>query len=246
MGEERLQKLIARAGLTSRRKAEGWIAAGRVAVNGEVVRELGSKADPAVDRITVDGRRLPEPRRRYLAVHKPPGILCSLRDRFGRSLITELVEDVVGERVYPAGRLDLDSEGLVLLTNDGGLMEGVTRPGGDVAKVYVVDVEGRPSAADLGRLRSGIELDGRPTLPCTIQVLRHGDRTTRLRVVLHEGRNNQIRRMFERIDHPVDRLVRTAIGPVELGDLGPGEHRELTDDELRRLRRRAGVEAAEG
>lgn len=242
--EERLQKLIAHAGLTSRRKAEGWIEAGRIAVNGEVVTELGSKADPERDEITVDGRPLPEPPRRYLALHKPAGVLCSLRDRFGRRLITDLLGDDVPQRVYPAGRLDLDSEGLVLMTNDGDLMEGVTRPGGDVGKVYRVAVEGTPSAAELERLEGGIEMDGQTTLPCRIEPRgTAGERW--YRVVLHEGKNNQIRRMFDRIGTPVRRLVRRAIGPVELGDLPPGEYRDLRPGELRALRRLSGVPAPE-
>lgn len=243
MGRQRLQKVIARAGLTSRRKAEGLILAGRVAVNDRVVTELGATADPHRDRITVDGEPLrPEPLR-TLALHKPPGVLCSRRDRFGRPLIVDLLGEEVDERLYPAGRLDLESEGLVLMTNDGELMNAVTRPGGEVAKVYRVEVEGRPAAAGLRRLETGIPLDGRMTLPCRIRELRPGP-PAELEVVLHEGRKNQIRRMFADIGHPVRRLVRVAVGPVQLGSLPPGAYRSLTDAELRALRRQAGLAAA--
>lgn len=244
MAEERLQKIVSGAGLTSRRKAEDWIAAGRVAVNGEVVREVGAKADPETDRITVDGRPLPAPRPRHLAVHKPPGVLCALADDFGRPLISELC-DGVPERIYPAGRLDLDSEGLVLMTNDGELMDAVTRAGGTVPKVYRVEVEGRPVERDLAQLRRGIELDGRPTLPCAIRQVGTGDDAW-YRAVLHEGRKNQLRRMFESIGHPVTRLVRLAIGPVRLGGLEPGAYRDLEREELEELRRQAGLEGGDG
>lgn len=232
--QERLQKIIAHAGITSRRKAEDLILAGRVAVNGEVVTELGATADPDEDLVTLDGRPLEPEERRYLAVHKPPGVVTSVRDPRGRPVVIDLLGGRVEERVYPAGRLDLDSEGLVLLTNDGDLMYRVTRPGGGVGKEYEVTVEGTPAEAALERLRRGIEMDGRPTLPCTIERLEAGP-PARLRVTLHEGRNRQVRRMFSEIGHPVVRLVRRAIGPLRLGDLDPGEWRELTPEEVASL-----------
>lgn len=240
-GRQRLQKIIARAGVTSRRKAEDLILAGRVAVNGEVVTELGSGADPDEDLVTVDGRPLEPEEHRYLAVHKPPGVVTSVKDPRGRPVVVDILGQDVDERVYPAGRLDLDSEGLVLLTNDGDLMYRVTRPGGRVGKVYDVTVEGSPDEAELERLRRGIEMDGRPTLPCGIERLGEGA-PGRLRVVLHEGRNQQIRRMFVAIGHPVVRLVRRAIGCLELGDLPAGEWRELTEEEVAALKRAAGAE----
>jgi 23S rRNA pseudouridine2605 synthase len=293
---DRLQKIIARAGVTSRRKAEAMITAGRVAVNGETVRELGAKADPEHDRITLDGRPLFEEAKRYILVNKPRGVLCSLRDRFERPLITDLLDEDVEERVYPAGRLDFDSEGLVLLTNDGDLMEAITRPGRGVAKVYEVTVAGAPADADLERLRHGVFLeaqpewrpagfqedqradedengqqdgtvedpaDGQRTLPCTIERLETGgagvgdspsgtrgapasgdvavsETISHFRVTLHEGKKNQIRRMFALIDAPVRRLVRVAIGALELDDLAAGEYRSLSAREVELLRREVG------
>ena len=265
MAGERLQKIIARAGITSRRKAEILITAGRVAVNGEVVRELGSTADPRCDLITLDGKPLFEEDKRYLLLNKPMGVLCALRDRFDRRLITDLLGDEIRERVFPAGRLDYNSEGLVLLTNDGDLMEAITRPGRGVAKVYEVTVAGEPSDEDLRRLEEGVFLEAEPegrgedqketprTLPCTIERLevftstRPVTRTgSRLRVTLHEGKKNQIRRMFALIDAPVLRLLRVAIGALKLDDLQAGEYRNLSAQEVEALRREVRASAAEG
>ena len=282
MPAERLQKIIARAGITSRRKAEGLITAGRVAVNGEVVRELGSTADPRRDLITFDGRPLFEEERRYLLVNKPRRMLCALRDRFERPLITDLLGDDVRERVFPAGRLDYDSEGLVLLTNDGALMEAITRPGRGVAKVYEVTVEGEPSESDLRRLAGGVFLEAQPewrpvgweeeaeaeaqseeqpetraesqlddlsdgqlTLPCTIERLESGT-GSRFRVTLHEGKKNQIRRMFALIDAPVVRLVRVALGALKMDDLNAGEYRSLSAQEVEALRQEVRARKAAG
>jgi 23S rRNA pseudouridine2605 synthase len=282
MPTERLQKIIARAGITSRRKAEGLITAGRIAVNGEIVRELGSTADPRSDLITFDGRALFEEERRYLLINKPKRMLCALRDRFERPLIIDLLGDDVRERVFPAGRLDYDSEGLVLLTNDGDLMEAITRPGRGVAKVYEVMVEGEPSETDLQRLAGGVFLEAQPewrpvgweeesaeqkesraddrsegqtddltddltdgqfTLPCTIERLEAGT-TSRFRVTLHEGKKNQIRRMFALIDAPVVRLVRVALGELKIDDLQAGEYRSLSAREVESLLREVAKKEA--
>lgn len=239
MARERLQKLIAAAGITSRRKAEGLIEAGRVEVNGERVTDLGSRADPARDEIRVDGESIRREPRVWIALHKPPGVVSSVSDPHAERVVTDLVEEV-DERVYPAGRLDLDSEGLVLMTNDGELMHAMTRPGGPIDKVYRVTVKGRPAEADLERLRAGVELAGRRLLPCEIEPV--ADRADVFRVVLHEGKNNQIRRMFSSIGHPVTRLVRTRIGPLRLDRLSPGASRTLTADEVRELRTMAGLD----
>ena len=194
-----MQKIIAAAGVTSRRKAEAFIVAGRVAVNGEVVRELGTTADPESDLVTLDGHPLRREPLRYFVAHKPRGVLCAVHDDRGRPLVVDLLPDDVDERLYPAGRLDLDSEGLVLLTNDGDLMQRATRPGGGVAKMYEVVVGGRPSEGDLDALRAGAELDGRRLMRCDIEVLERiePDDTggpgaeqrgfTRLRVTLQQG-----------------------------------------------------------
>lgn len=244
MPEERLQKLIAAAGLTSRRRAEEWILAGRVAVDGQVCRDLGHRADPGQQRVTVDGRPLPRPGRLYLALHKPAGVVSSLSDPHAEAVLPDLLEGV-DERVFPIGRLDRDSEGLILLTNDGELMEAVTRPGGAVEKVYEVTVRGQPTAQTLDGLRAGAEIAGRRLLPCSITVLRSTASETVLRVVLHEGKKNQIRRMFAAAGHRVRRLIRRSIGPVALGELAAGRWRRLGADELRALRRQAGLEAGE-
>lgn len=237
--EERLQKLIAAAGVTSRRKAEGLIESGRVSVNGAVVTDLGTRADPGRDEVRVDGRRIRGEPRVWIALHKPRGVVSSVEDRHAERVVTDLLVGV-GERVYPAGRLDLDSEGLVLMTNDGELMHAMTRPGGPVEKVYEVEVRGTPSAGELQRLRAGIELSEGRLLPCEIEPL--AGARDRFRVVLHEGKKNQIRRMFASIGHPVTRLLRRRIGPVTLGDLAPGAWRRLKESEVAELRRLAGLD----
>ncbi len=241
MAGQRLQKLIAAAGLASRRKAEGWILAGRVSVNGEVVHDLAYRADPAGDDVRVDGEPLPVPRRLVLALHKPRGVVTSVSDPHADRVVTDLLGDEVSERVYPAGRLDRESEGLVLMTNDGALMEAMTRPGGAVEKVYEVTVRGRPTSSNLDMLRAGAMLAGRQLLPCGIKVRVESERSSRYCVVLHEGKKNQIRRIFKSIGHPVSRLVRTRVGSVRLGDLGAGQYRELSREELEELRALAGV-----
>lgn len=241
MGRERLQKLIAAAGITSRRKAERLIEAGRVSVNGETVRDLGTRADPGCDEIRVDGERLTARPLVWIAVHKPRGVVTSVTDPHADRVVLDLIGEDVDERVYPAGRLDLDSEGLVLLTNDGDLMHAMTRPGGPVDKVYEVEVEGRPSEAQLQRLRRGASIDGRRLLPCEIEPLGEGVPNARYRVVLHEGKKNQIRRMFADSRHPVVRLTRTRIGPVVLEGLAPGAWRHLRRREVEELRALAGL-----
>jgi len=250
---QRLQKIIAAAGVTSRRKAEALIVDGRVAVNGELVRELGTKADPEDDLITLDGKPLASESLRYFVVNKPPGVLSAVRDDRGRPVVVDLLPDGVVERLYPAGRLDLDSEGLVLLTNDGALMQRVTRPGSGAVKVYDVIVGGLPKGEDLAKLRGGAELDGRRLMRCEIDVLERleadaGPRIgadqrgfTRLRVTLREGKKNQIRRMFRDIGHRVERLTRVSIGPLTLSDLGSREARELSAAEIDALWQRTEV-----
>lgn len=252
MAEHRLQKIIAAAGVTSRRKAEQLILDGRVAVNGEVVEELGVTADPDADLVTLDGRPLQREVLRYFVVHKPREVLCAVSDDRGRPVVVDLLGDDVTERLYPAGRLDLDSEGLVLLTNDGDLMQRVTRPGGGIEKVYEVVVGGRPAAARIDELRRGHELEGRKLMPCRIDVLGTSDIEaassslasqrgfTRLRVTLQEGKKNQIRRMFRDIGHRVEELIRISIGPLQLSDLGEGKVRELKDREVEALRAASG------
>lgn len=237
MGGIRLQKILARAGVSSRRAAEELIREGRVRVNGAIARELGTKADPEVDRIQVDGRRLArEPLARVLALHKPRGVVTTLSDPQGRPSISDLVPQR-GGRLFPVGRLDFHSEGLLLLTNDGDLAQSILRPSSHVPKTYHVKVRGTPPPAVLGRFARGLPLDGRRTQPARVETLR----TTRdgnawLEIVLHEGRRNQIRRLLQMLGHPVQRLRRVAVGPVELGSLRPGESRVLDAKEVEQLR----------
>lgn len=236
--DERLQKILARAGYGARRACEDLIRQGRVTVNGQVA-QLGQKADPDRDRIEVDGRPVRLPRAfTYIALHKPPGVLSDEGDGSGRRpTVLDLVKHP--GRLFPVGRLDLRSEGLVLLTDDGDLALRLTHPRFGHEKEYHVLVEGRPSEETLERWRRGVELDGELTAPAEVQVLRTEGERTWLRVVLREGRKRQIRRVAAQLGHPVVRLIRVRIGPVRLGDLPPGKWRHLTPAEVRALRRDA-------
>ena len=242
-GPLRLQKLLSAAGVASRRAAEQLVADGRVAVNGRTVREPGARADPARDDVRVDGRRIArQVRRRYVLLHKPRGYVTTRSDPHRRKTVLDLVPGV-REYVYPVGRLDYDSEGLLLLTNDGALAAVLTHPRHGVARVYEATVRGVPSAARLRRLGAGVELDGRPTAPAEVRLLRRGaaERSGEalVRILIREGRNRQVRRMFDAIGHPVRRLRRTRLGPVGLGGLRPGASRDLTPAEVGALRRAA-------
>ncbi len=234
--EERLQKILARAGLGARRACEDLIRQGRVTVNGEVA-QLGQKADPERDRIEVDSRPVRLPCAfTYIALHKPPGVLSDEGDGTGRRLtVLDLVKH--SARLFPVGRLDLRSEGLVLLTDDGDLALRLTHPRFGHEKEYHVLVEGHPTEETLDRWRRGVELDGEMTAPAKVQVLRTEGERAWLRVVLREGRKRQIRRVAALLGHPVVRLIRVRIGPIRLGDLLPGKWRLLTPAEVRALRK---------
>ena len=230
--EERLQKILSARGVASRRAAEGWLAAGRVTVNGRTAR-VGDKADPERDEIRVDGRLLAEPARRtYVMLHKPRGYVTTLSDERGRKTVAELVEGC-GARVWPVGRLDLDSEGLLILTDDGALTHRLLHPSHQVEKEYLVTVEGDVDRA-LPVLSGPMELDGVPLSPAKVGVLsREGAARARLSVVIHEGRNRQVRRMCALAGLEVKRLKRVREGGLTLGGLRPGEWRRLTPRELR-------------
>jgi len=233
--EERLQKILARAGFGSRRSCEELIRQQRVVVNGKVA-QLGQKADPKRDRITVDGQPVRvEASFTYVAVHKPRGILSAEQDESGHQ---RTVRDLLPQsgHLYPVGRLDLNSEGLILLTNDGELANLLTHPRYEHTKEYRVDVEGHPEDEVLQRWRQGLFLEDRRTAPAEVSVLSHEKDHTRLRVVLREGRKRQIRRVAAKLGHPVRRLMRVRIGPVHLGDLKPGQWRPLSEQELEQLR----------
>jgi len=226
---ERLQKVLARAGFGSRRTCEELIAEGRVRVNGEVA-DLGRRVDAERDRVEVDGAAVGvRPGQVYYLLNKPRGVVTTAADTHGRPTVVDLVP---GEpRVFPVGRLDADTEGLLLLTNDGELTHRLTHPSFGVEKEYLAEVVGTPSPAAVRRLREGVDLEDGRTAPARVAVVPPRG----LRIVVHEGRNRQVRRMCEAVGHPVVRLVRTRIGPLADRDLAPGEWRELSIAEVRGL-----------
>ncbi len=229
---ERIQKIISARGVASRRAAEAMIAAGRVTVNGCACM-LGDRADEMRDRICIDGRPLPAPPERVcVMLYKPRGYVTTLSDPFGRKTVTELVD--CGTRVYPVGRLDADSEGLLLLTNDGVLADHLMRPANTIDKEYEVTVRGELAGA-AERLRRPIELDGRVISPPYIELLWRNERKARFRVIIHEGRNRQVRRMCEAAGLEVLRLCRVREGSLPLGTLAVGKWRFLTPQELAAL-----------
>lgn len=235
---QRLQKVLASAGVASRRHSEELILDGRVTVNGQVVRELGSKADPLHDRIEVDGRPLPKPSDKvYLVLHKPQGYVSTVKDPRRRRTVMDLVYPVPG--LHPVGRLDYETSGILLMTNDGDFTLAMTHPRFGLPKVYHATLRGRPSELALQKLREGIVLDDGPTQPAEVVRLGHEGGMTNVQVTIHEGRNRQVRRMFEAIGHPVLRLKRTAVGPIKLGQLAPGQVRPLGPEEVETLFRLA-------
>lgn len=238
----RIQKILADAGYCSRRKAEALIEQGRVKRNGRPVK-LGDKASPK-DLITVDGERIAIPRKkvmRYLMLNKPRGYVTTVSDELDRRCVMDLL-DGVEERVYPIGRLDRNSEGLILLTNDGNFANGIMHPSRHVSKTYRVTVRPEITEAQLVSLADGIVLDGKKTLPATVVVLSNEPGRVVLQMTIKEGRNRQIRRMCEAVGLEVARLRRTSIGPLKLGMLKPGAWRDLTPEELRAIRNAIGKE----
>jgi 23S rRNA pseudouridine2605 synthase len=235
---ERLQKILSQAGIASRRASEQLMLDGRVTVNGITVRELGTKADASHDDIRVDGRRIKvAERHRYLLLNKPRGYVTTRSDPQRRPTVIDLLRGV-REYVYPVGRLDFDSEGLLLLTNDGDLAARLTHPRHGVPRIYEARVLGIPDAHDLDRLGRGIVIDGRRTESADVKLLPHGRdaREATLAITIREGRNRQVRNMCDAIGHPVTHLKRVAIGPLKDSRLKVGQWRELTDDEVKHLR----------
>ena len=237
---ERLQKIIAHAGFASRREAEAMIREGRVTVNGRVVTELGSKADPARDHVKVDGKLITKAEtHRYILLYKPKEVMTTVADPQGRRTVIDLIKGV-RERIYPVGRLDFHSEGLILLTNDGDLAFKVSHPKHGSVKTYHVKVRGVPDERIVGKLERGITIDGKRTLPCEIARMKttgRGDEegNSWFEVKLREGRTQQIRKMFQAVGHPVSKLRRVAIGPLSDPRLTPGDYRELTSKEVKML-----------
>jgi pseudouridine synthase len=238
--QERLQKIIADAGITSRRKAEQMILEGQVRVNGEVVSKLGSKADPAIDHIRVDGRLLSGATQHvYLLVDKPVGYVSTVSDPQGRPTVVSLARGIT-QRVYPVGRLDYHSSGLMILTNDGELANFLMSAKSAVPRTYHVKLKGAPEAADLAKLESGVVLDGRRTAPCQIHPLPQREKPW-FEITLVEGRYHQVRRMFERIGQPVVKLRRVRIAFLTDYGLAPGQMRHLTHAEVSRLKEWQGA-----
>jgi 23S rRNA pseudouridine2605 synthase len=231
---ERLQKLIAAAGLCSRRQAEVWIAAGRVTVNGRVAG-LGDQADPLGDRVEIDGKPLRAPERHYyVLLYKPAGYVTTLSDPEGRPVVTDLLREIPA-RLYPVGRLDYNTEGLLLLTNDGALTNHLAHPRHEVEKTYLVRVRGHLTDDDRSRLQSGVVLDDGPTAPARVEKVRRSGQHTWFEITIHEGRNRQVRRMCEALGYPVSRLKRIRLAFLDLGRLAPGEYRHLTKEDIKRL-----------
>jgi 23S rRNA pseudouridine2605 synthase len=234
--EDRLQKILSHAGVASRRQAEQIILEGRVTVNGAVVTELGSKADLERDHIKVDGRLIRPPKRLiYIALNKPNNTVTTVSDPQQRATVMELLHGVK-ERVYPVGRLDYHSEGLLLLTNDGDVANAVMSAATHLPKTYVVKVNGSLTTEQEEQFRRGVPLSGRRTMPAGLKVI-HEAENPWYEVRLFEGRNNQIRLMFKHFGRLVEKLRRVRIGPLELGPIKPGQFRYLTDEEVRKLKR---------
>jgi 23S rRNA pseudouridine2605 synthase/16S rRNA pseudouridine516 synthase len=246
---ERLQKFLARAGVASRRHAEELITAGLVTVNGRVVREQGVRVRPASDEVRVHGElvRIPGDAHLYLMMNKPLDTMTTMKDPEGRRTVLDLLPaQWASRRVYPVGRLDWESEGLLLLTDDGALTLRLTHPRYALPKEYIALVAGEPAPAALRRMARGLPLEGetRPTAPAHVRPLRVEDGNTWISVEIHEGRNRQVRRMFDVIGHHVLRLRRVRVGPLSLGGLEPGETRELRPDEVAALRTAVGLKDA--
>jgi 23S rRNA pseudouridine2605 synthase len=239
---ERLQKILSRAGVASRREAERWIQGGRVTVNGAVVTKLGTQADAAKDKIKVDGKLIARPALRHVMFHKPPGMITSLRDPQGRPDLGQWLETLGSKgHLFPVGRLDFNSSGLLLLTNDGELAQKLMHPRYEVKKVYQVKISGRPSAEDLDRLRKGIRLDDGWTAPAKVKIVESLAKKAWLEIEIHEGRYREVRRMFQALGFFVEKLIRIRMGPLRLGSLAPGEYRPLLPQEISALKKAVGL-----
>lgn len=234
--EIRLQKMIAGTGLSSRRKAEQLIASGRVTVNGKVVTELGTKVDPERDHVKVDGKHLTGAQPFvYLMLNKPKNVMSTLDDPGGRDTVKDYLHGV-HVRVFPVGRLDFDSEGLMLLTNNGELAQALLHPRYHVPKTYLIKVKGVLTDDEIAHLQRGVQLDDGMTSPAVVKKVKKAEQNSWLEITIREGRKHQVKRMLEAVGHPVIKLMRIRMGPLSLGDLGSGEFRFLTDREANALR----------
>jgi 23S rRNA pseudouridine2605 synthase len=236
--QERLQKILSQAGIASRRESETIIQEGRVAVNGVVVTELGTKADPDTDSITVDGKELSiDEKRVYLVLYKPVGYMTTMKDPEGRPIVTDLLSGIK-ERVYPIGRLDYNTEGLLLLTNDGALANILMHPSHEVDKGYLVRVSGQVSPIQLKKLSEGVKLEDGMTAPAKVLLVSESEQNSWISLTIHEGRYRQVRRMCEAVGLNVVRLKRARYDFLVIGDMKPGDYRFLEADEVERLRRK--------
>lgn len=240
---ERLQRILAAHGVASRRASEQLILEGKVKVNGKIVRELGTKADPAVDRIEVNGRPLVQQRLRYLMLNKPSGYITTVSDERNRRTVMDLVD--VRERVYPVGRLDRETEGLLLLTNDGTLANRITHPRYELDKEYHILTHLRPSDATMGAIRKGVRVDGTLVVPSEFRILRETAEGIVLKLVIHEGLNRVVRKMMDQHDIEVVKLRRTRIGPITMGSVKTGEWRDLRSGEVAGLFEAVGLDNIE-
>ena len=241
MAEVRLQKFLAESGVASRRKSEELIDQGKVRVNGKVAM-IGDKIDPKKDTVTVNGKKIVKTKTfTYIVLHKPRGFITTMSDEMDRKCVAELIKDVPG-RVYPVGRLDRDSEGMLLFTNDGAFANAMTHPTKHVPKTYRVTVRPSISEEQITALTQGVIIDDRKTAPAEVRVITKEEGRVVLEIILYEGRNRQIRKMCEEVGLEVARLKRTAIGSIKLGMLKQGDWRDLTEDEVRKLMIAAGLE----
>lgn len=239
--QERLQKIIASAGIASRRKAEELILEGSVTVNGKVVTELGTKADPAKDAIKVKGKLLRQPERKtYIVLNKPKGFITSVSDPEGRPVVMDLLRGVKA-RVFPVGRLDYDTEGILILTNDGDFANTLMHPSHEIQKTYLAKIKGVLEEKELERLQKGIRLKEGITAPAVVKKLRKTDTNSWIEITIHEGRYHQVRRMLENVGHAVLRLIRVKYGPVILGDVPAGKYRHLTAQEVKSLKEETNI-----
>lgn len=233
----RLQKYMALCGIASRRKSEKIILEGRVKVNGKVINELGVKIEPEKDTVIVDGKTIKmEEKKVYIMLNKPIGYVTTIKDEFNRNKVIDLI-DGVEERIYPVGRLDYDTSGLLLLTNDGEMTYKLTHPSNEVKKIYIGKVRGVPTEAELEKFRNGLKIDNYITAKAEIKILKEGKGCSLLVMEIHEGRNRQIRKMCAAINHPIIKLKRVAIGKLKLGDLKLGDWRYLKNKEVEYLKK---------
>lgn len=232
----RLEKYLALAGVASRRKSKKIVKSGRVTVNDKKVFIPGTRIVPEIDLVKLDGEKVIIDRQLvYIMLNKPQGYICTVDDEFGRPTVLDLLPDME-QRVYPVGRLDMDTEGLLLITNDGDLTHRLTHPRYQIDKVYIARVEGEPDAQELDRLRKGVKIKTGLTSPAEVEVLQKSGGNTQLKIIIHEGMKRQIRRMCRKVGHEVSFLKRIQIGPLKLGELDTGKYRSLTEEEIDKLK----------